>query len=475
MPDRSSPPSPAAPSVTFHEPGIVRLRYGSPRRGKAPLVRGGGRAAPGRGGPRRAPRRPHGPRHRRAAPGGRRGVLARARPGRDGAPGGRPGPGPLRGLERPARGAPADRRGRALLRLRREDRAARQARPVDGDVEHRRVRPRARGLAAGRGPALPVDPVLRRPARRRRPTALFTDDTRRLTLRHGRPGAGRLPDRLGRRRGRPVPHRRPDDAPTCSGATPGSPGACRCRRAGRSATTSRAGATRPTRRCSRSAASFARAASPPTGSGSTSSTWTASAPSPGTRSTSPTRASSWATLGRARLQDRSSSSIPRIKVDPAWDVYAEALRDGHLLSRGDGARTWARSGPARRSSPTSPPRGARLVGRLVARAVDAGVRGLWIDMNEPSNFGGGLAAHRARRPAGARRRRPRRPWPRPHNAVRPARGAGHLRGACARRRRTGARSCSPAPGTRASSATPRSGPATRRAAGTPAADAVPCS
>lgn len=76
---------------------------------------------------------------------------------------------------------------------------------------------------------------------------------------------------------------------------------------------------------------------------------------------------------------------PALKVDPEWDVYAEALRDGHLLSRGDGpylGRVWP--GEAAWPDFTSPAARA-FWRRLVARAVDAGARGLWVDMNEPSN------------------------------------------------------------------------------------------
>lgn len=80
---------------------------------------------------------------------------------------------------------------------------------------------------------------------------------------------------------------------------------------------------------------------------------------------------------------------PGLKADPGWDVYAEALRDGHLLSRGSApylGKVW----PGEAAWPDFTRPAARAFwGRLVARAAGAGVRGLWVDMNEPSNMAEG--------------------------------------------------------------------------------------
>ena len=358
MPDRSSPPSPAAPSVTFHEPGIVRLPLRPPpARERAPRTRWWPRRArTWRSASSAAPasrsttpascawRSPRGPCARSTGAGRCSWRKARAWASSR-TPSGR------RGVRR------RDRRGRALLRLRREDRAARQARPLDDHLEHRRVStPRSRGYPPDAGSALPVDPVLRRPARRRRPTGSSSTTPTDCAFDMGASEPDVYRDRRRTAAWSTSTSSPARGSPTCCGATPRSPAACRCRRAGRSATTSRAGATRPTQEVLAVAASFARAASPPTGSGSTSSTWTASARFTWDPVDFPDPRELLARRSASSASRRSSSSIPAIKVDPAWDVYAEALRDGHLLSRGDGALRGRGLARARRSSPTSPAR-----------------------------------------------------------------------------------------------------------------------
>lgn len=80
---------------------------------------------------------------------------------------------------------------------------------------------------------------------------------------------------------------------------------------------------------------------------------------------------------------------PGLKVDPGWDPWAEALRDGHLLGR-EGAPFVGRVWPGDAAWPDFTRPAARAFwGRLAARAVTDGARGVWIDMNEPANQAGG--------------------------------------------------------------------------------------
>ena len=97
-------------------------------------------------------------------------------------------------------------------------------------------------------------------------------------------------------------------------------------------------------------------------------------------------------------------------------------------------------------------------GELNADHVRSGIAGIWNDMNEPAT-----GAH----PAGADALRPRRVLARAlPQPVRRCSWRWRRRRACARRCPTGARSSSPAPGSPASSATPRTGWATTSRAGT---------
>jgi alpha-glucosidase len=80
---------------------------------------------------------------------------------------------------------------------------------------------------------------------------------------------------------------------------------------------------------------------------------------------------------------------PGLKADPAWDVYAEAVREGHLLSR-DGAPFIGKVWPGDAAWPDFTRPSARAFwGRLVRNAVDDGARGVWVDMNEPANMAEG--------------------------------------------------------------------------------------
>lgn len=79
---------------------------------------------------------------------------------------------------------------------------------------------------------------------------------------------------------------------------------------------------------------------------------------------------------------------PGLEVDPAWDVYAAALAANVLLQQ-DGAPYVGEVWPGPASFPDfSDPAARAFWGSLVPRATDHGVRGLWIDMNEPSDFSG---------------------------------------------------------------------------------------
>ncbi|MFT3770715.1 MAG: glycoside hydrolase family 31 protein [Minicystis sp.] len=77
---------------------------------------------------------------------------------------------------------------------------------------------------------------------------------------------------------------------------------------------------------------------------------------------------------------------PGIKVDPGYDVYADGLAKGYFVKQ-NGVPYVGQVWPGDASFPdfTSPDVRAWW-GTLVERDLDEGVTGLWIDMNEPSNF-----------------------------------------------------------------------------------------
>ncbi len=78
---------------------------------------------------------------------------------------------------------------------------------------------------------------------------------------------------------------------------------------------------------------------------------------------------------------------PGIKVDPGWDVYDTGLAGGHFLVDAPGkpyvGEVWP--GPAVFPDFSAAPTRAWW-GSLVGRELGLGARGIWIDMNEPSNF-----------------------------------------------------------------------------------------
>jgi alpha-glucosidase len=79
---------------------------------------------------------------------------------------------------------------------------------------------------------------------------------------------------------------------------------------------------------------------------------------------------------------------PGIKVDPGWDVYDTGLAKGYFLAQG-GSPYVGKVWPGEAVFPDfSAPEVRAFWGSLVPRTLGPGVSGLWIDMNEPSNFTG---------------------------------------------------------------------------------------
>lgn len=80
---------------------------------------------------------------------------------------------------------------------------------------------------------------------------------------------------------------------------------------------------------------------------------------------------------------------PAIKVDPAWDVYSNGVEKGLFLKDASGQPYVGEVWPGASVFPDfSDPATREYWGSLVPRVVGKGVSGIWIDMNEPSNFTG---------------------------------------------------------------------------------------
>jgi alpha-glucosidase len=78
---------------------------------------------------------------------------------------------------------------------------------------------------------------------------------------------------------------------------------------------------------------------------------------------------------------------PGIKVDPAWDVYQSGFAGGHFLKSADGQPYVGEVWPGPSVFPDFSSAGTREWWKgLVARLAGKGVRGVWIDMNEPTSF-----------------------------------------------------------------------------------------
>jgi len=78
---------------------------------------------------------------------------------------------------------------------------------------------------------------------------------------------------------------------------------------------------------------------------------------------------------------------PGLKVDPEWDIYQQGVAGGHFLLGDQGTPfvgvVWP--GPAVYPDFTRPDTREWWAG-LVPRLTDFGVRGIWLDMNEPASF-----------------------------------------------------------------------------------------
>ncbi|MFH1530673.1 MAG: TIM-barrel domain-containing protein [Pseudomonadota bacterium] len=79
---------------------------------------------------------------------------------------------------------------------------------------------------------------------------------------------------------------------------------------------------------------------------------------------------------------------PGIKVDPGWEIYDTGVAGGHFITLEDGTTPFVGEvwpGPAVFPDFSEP--GARdWWAGLTASLTDVGIRGVWIDMNEPTSF-----------------------------------------------------------------------------------------
>lgn len=79
---------------------------------------------------------------------------------------------------------------------------------------------------------------------------------------------------------------------------------------------------------------------------------------------------------------------PGIKVDPRWQVYTH-MRDAEMFLSRAGEPYTGRVWPGDAAFPDfTQPETRSYWGTLVAGSTDVGLEGLWIDMNEPSDFSG---------------------------------------------------------------------------------------
>ncbi|MGZ3441175.1 MAG: glycoside hydrolase family 31 protein, partial [Polyangia bacterium] len=80
---------------------------------------------------------------------------------------------------------------------------------------------------------------------------------------------------------------------------------------------------------------------------------------------------------------------PGIKVDPAWDVYNAGMQANAFLTQPDGSIYVGNAWPGSVAFPDFSATPVRAWwSELIARPLALGVRGLWIDMNEPTNTSG---------------------------------------------------------------------------------------
>ena len=78
---------------------------------------------------------------------------------------------------------------------------------------------------------------------------------------------------------------------------------------------------------------------------------------------------------------------PGLKADPAWSIYQQGLAGGHFLSTADGLPFVGEVWPGPSVFPDFTRAATRAWwGSLFPALADVGVRGVWLDMNEPANF-----------------------------------------------------------------------------------------
>lgn len=78
---------------------------------------------------------------------------------------------------------------------------------------------------------------------------------------------------------------------------------------------------------------------------------------------------------------------PGIKVDSGWSIYSQGVADGHFLLGLDGQPFVGEVWPGAATFPDfSAAKTRAWWGTLLAPSLKLGVRGLWVDMNEPASF-----------------------------------------------------------------------------------------
>lgn len=80
-------------------------------------------------------------------------------------------------------------------------------------------------------------------------------------------------------------------------------------------------------------------------------------------------------------------SDPGLKKDPSWPIYQEALTQDFFLKNPEGQIVHKPVWPGDAAFPDfSYPQAAQFWGKLYRTYTDLGLRGFWLDMNEPSTF-----------------------------------------------------------------------------------------
>jgi alpha-glucosidase len=78
---------------------------------------------------------------------------------------------------------------------------------------------------------------------------------------------------------------------------------------------------------------------------------------------------------------------PGLKADPQWDIYQAGVAGGHFLTTNDGLPFVGEVWPGPSVFPDFTQLKTRTWwGSLFTAVADVGIRGIWLDMNEPANF-----------------------------------------------------------------------------------------